>query len=58
MYFVRIYVDAPVAILRFGQNKTTGFTEGESVLFECHVKASPDIFSISWFHGVSINIYF
>ncbi|OXA59385.1 Cell adhesion molecule 2 [Folsomia candida] len=41
----------PVAILRFGQNKTNEFTEGETCLMECHVRSSPPIFSLSWFHG-------
>jgi len=48
-----IISDTPVAILRFGGNKTTNFSEGESVLFECHVKANPAIRSIMWFHQVT-----
>jgi len=49
-----LFPDVPVAMLRFGQKKVNDFTEGESVLFECHMKSNPAIHSIHWFHEVGI----
>jgi len=41
-----------VAVLRLGRNRTLAFSEGESVLMECHVKANPPAHTIHWFHQV------
>jgi len=53
LIFMCPFSDPPVAVLRFGSTKLGNFSEGESVLLECHSKGNPAPNSIIWFHQVS-----
>jgi hypothetical protein len=51
------FSDTPIVVLRFGSSKKANFSEGESLLMECHVKSNPPLNAITWFHQVN-NIFF
>lgn len=48
------YLDRPMPVLEIGRNENTStVNEGDTVYFQCNMKANPWVESVVWRHNVS-----
>jgi hypothetical protein len=49
-----LFPDVPVSLIVFGRSlNPKNIREGDDVYFECHVKANPPFYNITWRQNVS-----
>lgn len=49
----------PVVTLKMGSSlNPEDIKEGDDVYFECNIRANPKAYKLSWFHNVSIKVFF
>lgn len=54
-----VFADPPLVSLNFGNSlNPTNIKEGDDVYFECKVRSNPALHRITWYHNVSIIVFF